>query len=234
MMACCQDFKCEFVFLWQGSVRDSHLKANDRNSSSKSIQFILCRPKSQITNLPQSALQSVHIRHPWPLTSHRIRENSQTTLHGEKKREERGEGGASAAPWHQAQPGPIDPTRREVRRTLRRTSHLSLHGQVTTHKISPQKQRNNGRLSFVIVTRPRRTSRCPFCSRYLLWPTCTKPIKDPRKKGVPLQMECDFEYPPPHTHTHTHTLNLKRRRQICFVAKALISSAFMPRSGSHL
>jgi len=41
-----------------------------------SIQFIVYSPISQITNLPQRALQSVHIRHPWPLTSHRIRKNS--------------------------------------------------------------------------------------------------------------------------------------------------------------
>jgi len=41
-----------------------------------SIQFILSCPISQITNLPQRAFQSVHIRHAWPLTSHRIRKNS--------------------------------------------------------------------------------------------------------------------------------------------------------------
>jgi len=42
-----------------------------------SIQFVVYSPISQITNLPQRALQSVHIRHPWPLTSHRTRKNSQ-------------------------------------------------------------------------------------------------------------------------------------------------------------
>jgi len=42
-----------------------------------SIQFILYSPLLQNTNFPQRALQSVHIRHPWPLTSHRIRKNSQ-------------------------------------------------------------------------------------------------------------------------------------------------------------
>jgi len=42
-----------------------------------SIQFILHSPISQMINLPQRALRSVHIRHPWPLTSHRIRKNSQ-------------------------------------------------------------------------------------------------------------------------------------------------------------
>jgi len=45
-------------------------------ASFNSIQFILYSPISQITNVPQRALQSVHIRHPWPLTSHRIRRNS--------------------------------------------------------------------------------------------------------------------------------------------------------------
>jgi len=33
-----------------------------------SIQFNLYCPKSQITNLPQRAVRSGHIRHPWPLT----------------------------------------------------------------------------------------------------------------------------------------------------------------------
>jgi len=42
-----------------------------------SIHFILYSPTSQIKNLPQRALQSVHIRHPGPRTSHRIRKNSQ-------------------------------------------------------------------------------------------------------------------------------------------------------------
>jgi len=32
-----------------------------------------------MSNLPQRGLQSVYIRHPWPLTSHRIRKNSQKT-----------------------------------------------------------------------------------------------------------------------------------------------------------
>jgi len=47
------------------------------NIETYSIQFILYSPKSQITNLPQLALQSEHIRHPCPRTSHRIRNNSQ-------------------------------------------------------------------------------------------------------------------------------------------------------------
>jgi len=49
------------------------------NRSELSIQFnsvYLYSPISQITNLSRSALQSVHIRHPWPLTSHWIRKNS--------------------------------------------------------------------------------------------------------------------------------------------------------------
>jgi len=37
---------------------------------------LLKLPISQITN-SQRALQSEHVRHPWPLTSHRIRRNSQ-------------------------------------------------------------------------------------------------------------------------------------------------------------
>jgi len=42
-----------------------------------SIQFILYSPISHITNLPQRALQSLHIRHPCPRTSHRITKNTQ-------------------------------------------------------------------------------------------------------------------------------------------------------------
>jgi len=41
-------------------------------------------------NLPQRALQSVHIRHPCPRTSHRIRKNSpkiEKNLHREKSEE---------------------------------------------------------------------------------------------------------------------------------------------------
>jgi len=34
------------------------------------LRFIFYSPKSQITNLSKRALQSVHIRHPWPLWPH--------------------------------------------------------------------------------------------------------------------------------------------------------------------
>jgi len=60
-----------------------------------SIQFILYSTISQITNLPQRAFQFVHIRHPWPLTSHRIRKNSQkiekTLSQGKKGKKPSGE-----------------------------------------------------------------------------------------------------------------------------------------------
>jgi len=50
--------------------------------------YIFYSPISQITNLPS---QSVRIRHPWPLTSHRIRKNSREiekkTFRGEKREE---------------------------------------------------------------------------------------------------------------------------------------------------
>jgi len=38
-----------------------------------SVYFV----QPNITNSPQRALQPVHIQHPWPLTSHRITNNSQ-------------------------------------------------------------------------------------------------------------------------------------------------------------
>jgi len=40
-------------------------------------------------------------------------------LHDPSGRLRRGVGGASAGPWHQTQPGPMDPMRREVKRTQR-------------------------------------------------------------------------------------------------------------------
>jgi len=46
----------------------------------REFNSVYCCPISQFTNLPERALQSlqsVHIWHPWPLTSHRIRRNSQ-------------------------------------------------------------------------------------------------------------------------------------------------------------
>jgi len=53
---------------------DSH---SWRNFQFNSIQFILYSPLSKITNLPQRALQSVHIWQPCPRTSQRIRKISQ-------------------------------------------------------------------------------------------------------------------------------------------------------------
>jgi len=48
------------------------------------IQSILYSPLSQITNLPKRALQSVHIQHPCPRTSHWIRKNSPQISQGKK------------------------------------------------------------------------------------------------------------------------------------------------------
>jgi len=68
------------------------IRTSKTGSSSTIIHVIfsnsvyLYSPFSQITNLSQSALQSVH-RHPWPLTSHRIRNNSQITLQWGKSEE---------------------------------------------------------------------------------------------------------------------------------------------------
>jgi len=65
-----------FACPWSLSV-PRNIKERLTTVDGSSIQFILYSPISQMTNLPQRALQSVHIRHPWPLTSHRIRKNYQ-------------------------------------------------------------------------------------------------------------------------------------------------------------
>jgi len=60
-----------FGYRWKDHAREYSRSWDD------SIQFIWYSPLSEITNLPQRALQSVHIRHPCPRTSHGIRKNSQ-------------------------------------------------------------------------------------------------------------------------------------------------------------
>jgi len=62
------------------------------------IQFnsvYLYSPISKIRNLPQRALQSIHIWHPWPRTSHQIRKNCQeiekTLFTGKKVKKPSGE-----------------------------------------------------------------------------------------------------------------------------------------------
>jgi len=76
-----------------------HKQSDDQSRSVKlsvnSSQFILYSPISQITNSPPRALQSVRIRHPWPLTSHRIRKKSQITEKNRENSEEENNRGGS-------------------------------------------------------------------------------------------------------------------------------------------
>jgi len=51
-----------------------------------SLQFILYCPQSNIRNLPQRALQSVHIRHPCPRTSQTPHKNCKILSQGKKGR----------------------------------------------------------------------------------------------------------------------------------------------------
>jgi len=156
---------------------------------------------SQVKNLPQRALQSVWIRHPWPLTSHRIRKNSTEKLSQEKKGNKPSGEQQRRIPLQDGQMNRCHVTRRN-------------HYRVTTHSINMTDIWDDS-TKLPDSDLAKRSERS-WWSRHQ-WVTSQRSrVKD---SGRP--------HPAPHTHrhthTHTHTHITEQNRDITGAASCLTS-----------